>query len=273
MDRDRAERVGRAGGVVAADVPVQRADNQPVGLEQTDQDELHPVTARRLSLPSACVQAPVKSSGSRAGTVAAAGRARITTSARSVEASWAPARWRSRRLTRLRVTAFPTALDTTVPTRVDDVVPGATYSTRVGRPARTPERVTRPKSLVLRSRAAAFSTSSPGSGRELGATLGPPGRQDRPSSPGPHPQTKAVGTTAAPVTRLEGALAHGRTPKIVMVKKKVVDDLPTVRGPAKPVKPAPGPSSLPAKTALTYATRRPRWVEHPVRVAWPGRGC
>ena len=39
------------------------------------------------------------------------------------------------------------------------------------------------------------------------------GPQDGAAGAGPHPQTEAMGTTAAPVARLERALAHGKTPK------------------------------------------------------------
>lgn len=59
------------------------------------------------------------------------------------------ARCRNRRFTRLRTTAFPTALDTTKPTRVEPV-PQRPWTTRVGLPARTPCRtVARNSSLDL----------------------------------------------------------------------------------------------------------------------------
>src|SRR5690349_18725378 len=38
---DRLERVGRAGGVVAADLAVERTDGEPVGAQQGDQHVLH----------------------------------------------------------------------------------------------------------------------------------------------------------------------------------------------------------------------------------------
>jgi hypothetical protein len=53
------------------------------------------------------------------------------------------------------------------------------------------------------------------SGRQLGAALAPAGGKDRPSRPGPHPEAETVDPAAAPVARLERALAHGKTPYVV----------------------------------------------------------
>src|SRR2546421_452254 len=50
------------------------------------------------------------------------------------------------------------------------------------------------------------------SGRELGAALGPAGREDRPPRAGAHAQPEAVGLRAPAVVRLEGALAHVSSP-------------------------------------------------------------
>ena len=52
------------------------------------------------------------------------------------------------------------------------------------------------------------------SGGQAGAALAAPGGNDGAAGPGPHPQTKAVGTAATPVARLECALTHGKTPTI-----------------------------------------------------------
>lgn len=51
-----------------------------------------------------------------------------------------------------------------------------------------------------------------GSGRQRGATLAAPGRQDRAACAGPHAQTEAVGAATTPVAGLEGALAHWKLP-------------------------------------------------------------
>ena len=172
----RPQRVRRTAGVVAAHVAVERADHQPLGLQQADQDVLHGAAAglgvvRRVSRARACDQAVAKSTGTSSGAVAARGRARTTTLTGSVvRGSSAAARWRSRRRTRLRVTAFPTFLPTTKPTwagrapdarsRVSSCArrgprgrPPARYaawSTRVGRPTRTPPRTVRRKSSERR---------------------------------------------------------------------------------------------------------------------------
>lgn len=52
------------------------------------------------------------------------------------------------------------------------------------------------------------------SGGQTAAALAAPGRNDGTAGAGPHPQTKAMGTAATPITRLECALAHGKTPTI-----------------------------------------------------------
>jgi hypothetical protein len=51
------------------------------------------------------------------------------------------------------------------------------------------------------------------SGGQSGAALATPGRNDRAAGAGPHPQAESMGTAATPITRLERALAHGKTPK------------------------------------------------------------
>jgi hypothetical protein len=95
------------------------------------------------------------------------------------------------------------------------------------------------------------------SGGQAAAALAAPGRDDGAAGASPHPQTKAVGTATTPVARLECALAHGKTPTIFgvltnqvrcshgthrsrsgQVAAVAVSDLLTVRGAAKPVKPA-----------------------------------
>ena len=130
MDLDSPQRVRRAAWVIAADIAIERADQQPVELEQTNQQVLHrapPFCAGRLgeSRETTSYQAEPKSSRTSSGTVAARGRARTTMSIRrssptGVSATCAAARCRRRRLTRLRVTALPTAPLTTNPMRGPD---------------------------------------------------------------------------------------------------------------------------------------------------------
>jgi hypothetical protein len=51
-----------------------------------------------------------------------------------------------------------------------------------------------------------------GSGGQLLAAFAPAGGQDGPARTSPHPMAEAMGTAAAPVARLERALAHGKAP-------------------------------------------------------------
>lgn len=76
----------------------------------------------------------------------------------------------------------------------------------VGRPARTPDRMTVEKSAERRSRCAAGNTS----GRQLRATLAAAGGQDRATGPGTHPQPETVGFRPTPVVGLESSLAQRR---------------------------------------------------------------
>src|SRR5215204_6039241 len=138
--------VGRAGGVVATDLSVQRADREAIGLQQPDQYEFHraPERLNAASRSSAKVAEPLS---------AAAGSARTTT---REPAGTMPRRSRIRcrswRLTRLRSTAEPTPLLTTKPTDVSPPVPGTTWVTRVGCAALAPRRIVSRKSSPLRMR-------------------------------------------------------------------------------------------------------------------------
>ncbi len=215
VDLHRPQRVRRTARVVTADVPVQRADHQPVSLEQPDQDILH----RWPALATARDQAEARSGARSDGTAAACGNARTTRSKPTgVWASCSAARCRSRRLTRLRVTALPTCLETTKPTRTDAPCERPACTTSVGRPARAPALVVRRKSSELLIRAERGSTSGRNrsdrnrSGRQLGATFAPASGQDRTAGASPHPEAEAVGAAATPIARLERTLAHGKTP-------------------------------------------------------------
>jgi hypothetical protein len=90
-----------------------------------------------------------------------------------------------------------------------------TWTTRADLPARLPWRTAASKSLLRRIRCESGSTRGNGadSGGELGATLAPTRRDDRPTGTCPHAEAKAVRLGAAPVVRLERPLAHVRTPE------------------------------------------------------------
>ena len=89
---------------------------------------------------------------------------------------------------------------------------------------------------------------SPGSARQLVATLTPASGEDGATGTGPHPEPEAMGAAAAPITRLEGALAHGRSPTFLEFRSsgpihagqemfgRARGDLLTVRGPLNRVK-------------------------------------
>jgi hypothetical protein len=175
-------------------------------------------------------QAKSRSAGSRSGSVAAAGSARTTIRASvGVEPSRSAVRCRSRRFTRLRTTAVPTALETTKPTNgpwLTAPVSSLACSTRVRVPTRSPCRTVRLKSLPDRILTGRGSTEHHpwfrrnggwlrASAGQSGAALAPTGGEDGATGSGPHPVTETMGTTAAPVARLEGALAHGFTPTFV----------------------------------------------------------
>jgi len=283
MYLDRPERVRRAARVIAAHVPIKRADQQTIELEQTNEYVLHRAppsrSDRRLaSRDTTSCQADPRSAGTSAGSVAALGRARTTRSIPTgVFGTCARARWRSRRLTRLRVTAFPSAPLTTNPMRgperpvstvsettptVSETTPSGActaWTTSVGRLTRIPRLVVRRKSLelcILSNRGNTVVAQARMSGRQAAAALAAPGGNDGAAGTCPHPQTKAMGAAAAPIARLECALGHGKTPTIFgvldnqvrcsrgthrrrsgQVAAVAISDLLTVRGAAKPVKP------------------------------------
>ena len=153
--------------------------------------------------------------------------------------------WRRRRLTRFLVTAPPTALETTKPARVMVSGRETTWRTTVARPTRRPRRTVALKSSDDRSRAAAGSMC--GSGRKLGAALAPTRGQDGAPGAGPHAGTEAVRAAAAPVTRLECALAHWDSPRCSVSSHALkrtgtaayVSDPSTLRGTRAASKPCP----------------------------------
>jgi len=163
---DRLECVRRARRVVAAHLAVERADREAVGLQQADQDVLHePATRAR--------QRSSSSPRSRYDAPAAPGCARTTSTLPSASVpTRSRIKCRSRRLTRLRVTAGPTDFDTTKPTRPGPVSSRllvalstfgvTTCTTTSGPPARRPRRTACRKSAAALRRWLAESTRWPG---------------------------------------------------------------------------------------------------------------
>ncbi len=153
---DCLERVGRAGRVIAAHLAVERADQRAVGTQEPDQRIFHDVTLVRQRRRSASSSAEDADDD--------AGSARTTSTAEPGSPASAGrcsrVRCRSRRFTRLRTTALPTALLTTKPTSAG--WPGARtsrWTTRVLEPQRRPERTARRKASLSLSRCADGSTS------------------------------------------------------------------------------------------------------------------
>jgi len=159
VDGDGLESVGRTGRVISADLPVQRADREPIDPQNRDQQELHPRTpvfaGDRVVRPTFSKHRSSSSARSSYVAPAAAGSARTTSMPRggslpSRASRRSLTRWRNRRFTRLRVTAWPTALDTTKPTRCSSTTPrseGSTdgasrWTTIRGPPQRRPRRTT-----------------------------------------------------------------------------------------------------------------------------------
>src|SRR5690606_16061298 len=218
---DRPQRIRRAGRPVAADVAVERADHEAVGLQQADQHVLH----GRFRFPgiSPACQADERSSISRSGRSEAAGKARITIRARAgfSDTSRAAA-CRSRRFTRFRWTALPTLRPTTKPIFGPDGSASAgsseTYSIRVGRRIFRPVEMGARNSAESRIRSRAGNTRTAlGSARQPRAPLATPRRQDRPARAGAHPQPEPVGPAPTTVAWLERALAHGTSPISVVL--------------------------------------------------------
>ena len=215
MHRNGAQRVRRTAGVVATDVPVQRADQQPVRLQETNEQPLH-VARRSARRPTALAQAASRSERNPASDVAERGSARTTTSVPvGVVGIRSAARCRSRRLTRFLTTALPIAFETTTPTRTRLCGTQSACRTKVGRVTRTPDRMVRWKSAERVIRAFLGSTGVvTGSGGKLFAALAPAGGHNGAACSCPHPKTKTMRTATTPVARLERALAHGKAPTI-----------------------------------------------------------
>ena len=180
-------------------------------------------------MPAALCQARCRSASTLSGWLAADGSARTTnclacspaeTAGDADEASSSAKSWRhmcrSLRFTLLRVTALPTALDTTKPTCVftggrvsaaacvEAGFASRACTTTVDPPARTPRRIVDAKSADERSRAWAANTL----GRQNLATLAAACVDYCTTRAGTHPRAKTMLARTATIARLIGALAH-----------------------------------------------------------------
>lgn len=204
----RLERVGRAGGVIAADLPVERADHRTVGAQESHEYELHGSTR-----PTQCARSTRSSSYDDD---AAAGSARTTSTAEpGSTARCSRARCRRRRFTRLRTTALPTALLTTSPTRAgaSSSATDPRWTTTVREPDRRPRVAARNESASASrwsgdsNAAPARTAGRPSDGQALAALAAARG-EDGATRTGAHAQAETVDLVTATVVRLVRTLAH-----------------------------------------------------------------
>jgi hypothetical protein len=235
----RLQRVRATRRVEPAPGCEQRADEAAVPVEEQDEKPgrgrwplpgLSLCCARhgRCAPPCRRSKAPITRSSSAARSVwravAARGLARTTNRLPSgSDPRYPRARCLSRRRTRLRTTAPPTARLTTKPTRAGSSCPA--WQSRCAesscRPARRPPRIAAVKSERRRIRDAAGSTGGHqpasllprapglrGSDTDPRAPLTAPCGKDRAPRAGPHAQPEPVRLRAVAVVRLERTLAH-----------------------------------------------------------------
>lgn len=162
---------------------------------------------------------------------AAAGNALTTRFPSSRSESRSRTIWRNRRVTRCRTTEFPTALDTTNPTKDESLV-RSTCTTSRGELALAPRRMVVEKSSDRRIRLRAGSTS----GRQAGATLTATRGNNRAASTGTHTHTESVCLGAAPVVRLVSALAHGNLLPSTSLRYRFYAEIPVDSGHTRPHK-------------------------------------
>ena len=133
---------------------------------------------------------------------------------------------RSRRATRWRSTADPTALPMISPTRGPSPLssfPQRTYTTTSGCTVRVPYFTVASNSVDRLIRLRAGSTAKNltwRSGRQRAAALTAPVGHDRTPCAGAHPQAEAMHAGSAPVIRLEGPLALGHGVLLVVSRSK-----------------------------------------------------
>jgi len=247
MRTESLQRVGTAGRLKPASRRDQRADQTPVHDNWRHEHPCRrrrngcrllycPRAHRRCSAPT-CRRSSRPRTRSRSAArsawhaVAAAGFARTTRRLPAgSESRCSRTKTRSRRFTRLRTTAVPTARLTIKPTFADSsgrtpgqgtAIPesGESGTTRcpviAGRPARRPSRTARRKSAGRFIRACRgsicgtpASARTKASGAQLVAALAAARGQNRAARPGTHPQPEAMGLRPPAVVRLERTLAH-----------------------------------------------------------------
>ena len=166
---DRLQRIGTARRVEPAARPEHRADEPPVYGDQPDEQPRRPIGSRNFSTRSLVHTAPpcrrssdrtTRPSSAAKSTwlaVAAGGLARNTRRLPAgSDCRYPTARCRSRRLTRLRTTAGPTARLTVKPILGGSVTPSRTSRcpTSSGRPTLLPEPIAALNSVRRRIRAA-----------------------------------------------------------------------------------------------------------------------
>jgi hypothetical protein len=263
---DRFQCVSRTAGIEPAHLPVDRADECPVQPQEANDPRLHRIDPHRTS--SIRRNAPVTSVASSSyDEEADAGRARTTVRLPGGrDGSCAAITARSRRWTRFRRTALPTALLTTNPTRAGSAIGASAcnrWTTTARRPARRPDRTARRKSSDRRSRFDEGSTvlspsvgvSPDGSGRQALATLAATGGEDGAARTGAHPKAEAVLLVPTTVVRLERPLAHwndsGTCLEIALSTNPLID-LPLVQ-----VLQVAQEIRQPARSLIERSTKRP----------------
>lgn len=236
MSVQRLNSISAAGGVEPATRRQQRGDGALVDADRCDEStggDAHEGLTATLegagatgevfgrSIPQRLSAASRSAPSSRKDRPAATGCARTTSRVPGANKGSRSATrcWRRRR-TWLRTIAPPTPRPTTKPARGEESVVAAgslyTWTTRSGRPLRRPRRTASANSGRRRSREATGSTRTPllpgASGRQFGATLAAPCREDRPACAGAHAQPEPVRLRTTAVVRLKGALAHSGAP-------------------------------------------------------------
>ena len=200
-----AECVRRAGRVVAADLAVERADQQSVRTQEPDEQPSDRVVPHAVTSDRTRARQRARSAeSSPLDAVADAGSARTTSTAEpGSDETCSRARCRSRRFTRLRTTALPTALLTTKPIRGSEVpadgsLASARWTTSVRLPDRRPTRTDCRKEAPSVRRLSGGSTCRPGAAGPAVRPRGSCGPCDgaRPGSSDPHGCASAGGSRA-----------------------------------------------------------------------------
>jgi hypothetical protein len=150
----------------------------------------------------------------------------------------------------------------------------------VRRPARRPRRTAVSKSRERRMRCVIGSTidrrTAAGSGGQLGTTLAPARGENGATRSGPHTQPETMGLCPAPVVRLEGPLAHQKTPRSCCERdRETVSGLLGDRQQPSGRRSQPCPSRAGDNGRCQASTRYGRAHRRvkPAAVSRPGRRC